>query len=460
MMRPITKFALEVSSLESLEHDLKRAIRAMVGVERRPAFLSVPKQLQTALINGKPTGPSKWTSKPPRILDEEACSTLAFTLRGTSRIAILAGNGVDLSDAAPDLAAFADRFDVPVATTLRAKGVLPENHRLSLGTFGYAGTRHATEALLHSELDVLIVIGSTLSQRDTLMWNESLHPRKRLVQIDIDPNSFGQNYTADTLVCSDAKRVLHWLMEDETAIAALEAGQDARRTWYEEVRKSERVYDGHNTGSDNTPIHPARVIAELRKAAPDDAVILVDSGAHRAFAGQYWEARHPRHYLTSTTMAPMGWAIPAALGAKMARPKKPTVVVTGDGCMLMHGIEIQSAAHHGEAIVFVVMNNHALGNVYLRARKQSKSAADLVLLSEHDWAGFAKSLGADGVVVSKPDDLAAAFSQAFAANGPFLVDVRCDPEASTPVEPWVEAKQEEAQREEEEHAWLEDHYGS
>ena len=272
--------------------------------------------------------------------------------------------------------------------------------------------------------------------------------KKKLIQVDIDPTSFGQNYEVDTIVCSDIRTVLEWLLTKNDGVATALAGTaDARAAWMQEVRSLPRFYDGDNRDSDAMPIHPARIVAELRKAAPRDTVMLVDSGAHRAFTGHYWESYAPRQYLTATTLAPMGWAIPAALGAKLARSDLPTAVVTGDGCMLMHGIEIQTAAHHGVPIVFVVFNNHALGNVYLRARNQSESAAKLTLLGDHDWVGFARSLGADGVRVETPGDLASAFERAFAATGPFLVDVRCDPEATTPVTPWNEAKQE----------WMDDH---
>jgi acetolactate synthase-1/2/3 large subunit len=139
-------------------------------------------------------------------------------------------------------------------------------------------------------------------------------------------------------------------------------------------------------------------------------------------------------------MAPMGWAIPAAIGAKLARPELPCAVVTGDGCMLMHGIEIQTAARHGLAIVYVVINNGALGNVYLRAKQMSPAAAALSLLRTHDWVQFARSLGADGTVVEQPGDLVAAYEQAFRSGGTFIVDVRCDKDATTPVGPWNRAK--------------------
>ena len=179
------------------------------------------------------------------------------------------------------------------------------------------------------------------------------------------------------------------------------------------------------------PATPCRCIrpgwsAELRRAMPRDTVLVVDSGAHRAFCGHYWEAYEPRSYISATNLGPMGWAIPAGIGAKAARPERPLVVVTGDGCMLMHGMEIQTAARYGIPAIFVVINNGALGNVWLRARKEGPGPMALTELPVHDWAGFARSLGLQAATVHQPEELAPAFAEALKAGAPFLVDVRCD----------------------------------
>ena len=115
--------------------------------------------------------------------------------------------------------------------------------------------------------------------------------------------------------------------------------------------------------------------------------------------------------------------------------------------MLMHGIELQTAAHHNLPLVIVVINNSALGNVYLRAKEASESAGNLTRLSTHNWVQFAQALGGDGVVVESPDQLPQAFDRAFQATGPFVVDARCDPNFETPITPWEQAKQE----------WVDDH---
>jgi acetolactate synthase-1/2/3 large subunit len=131
----------------------------------------------------------------------------------------------------------------------------------------------------------------------------------------------------------------------------------------------------------------------------------------------------------------MGWAIPAAIGAKLARPDLPCVAITGDGCMLMHGMEIQTAAHRNLDIIFLVSNNSALGNVWLRAH-DTASGRGITELTTHDWVGFAKSLGADGERVDDPADLIGAYTRAFAATGPYVLDIRTDRTATTPITPW------------------------
>ena len=144
---------------------------------------------------------------------------------------------------------------------------------------------------------------------------------------------------------------------------------------------------------------------------PRDGIVLVDSGAHRAFAGHYWTAYEPRTYISATNLGPMGWAIPAAVGVQCAQPKRRVAVITGDGCMHMHGMEVQTAARYGLPIIYIVLNNQALGNVWLRAHQQGALPAELTTIPDHDWAGFARALGAKGITVEDPAALAATFGK-------------------------------------------------
>jgi acetolactate synthase I/II/III large subunit len=169
------------------------------------------------------------------------------------------------------------------------------------------------------------------------------------------------------------------LMHERAAALArpLAAGEARRREWLSAIKAQPRLHDVENLRRSTTPIHPAAAIAALRKALPRDGIVLVDSGAHRAFAGHYWSAYAPRTYISATNLGPMGWAIPAAVGVQCARPDRRVAVITGDGCMQMHGIEVQTAARYRLPIVYVVINNSALGNVWLRARQYGALPAEL-----------------------------------------------------------------------------------
>ena len=449
VLRPVTVASLAVESCHLVHHHLRSALTRMLAGGRGPAHLSLPTDIQKADVKA-PWTPLDASLYEPRHLDRGAVERVWQILAPVdasfrpSRIAVLAGAGIEKSGAAAELRTFAERFDVPVATTLRAKGALPEDHPLSLGIFGYAGHRHAIEAILSREVEVLLVLGSGLSQRDTLYWDQKMLPSRALIHVDIDTSVPGRTWPAEVPVAGDCGEFLRGLMQwRPEQIAALEQTRAARQAWLAKIRASgSRYYDQENTTSAAVPIHPARVAAEMRKAMPRETVLVVDSGAHRAFFGHYWEAYEPRGYISATNLGPMGWAIPAGVGAKLARPERPTVVITGDGCMLMHGLEIQTAARFGAAVIFVVINNSALGNVWLRARQLGPGPMALTELPTHDWAAIARGLGLQAATVTNPGELTPAFKAALAAKGPYLLDIKCERAAATPVTPYSQAKKE------------------
>jgi acetolactate synthase I/II/III large subunit len=446
LLRPLTVSSLEVENVHLFDHHLRSSLTRMLAGGQGPVHLSVPLDVQRGKVHAtwEALDPSLYS---PGFVDSGAVERVWEILlpeggKCPSRIVALAGAGVEKSDAAGDLVSFAERYEIPVATTLRAKGAFPEDHRLSLGVFGYAGHRHAIETILSDEVEVLLVLGSGLNQRDTLYWDRKMLPSRALVHVDIDPEVPGRTLHTEVPVVGDCGCFLDGMLKAKES-SGLEATREERSAWLEKIHSSgPRHYDPANTESDAVPLHPARVVAELRNAMPRDAVLLVDSGAHRAFCGHYWEAYEPRSYISATNLGPMGWAIPAAIGAKAARPERPLAVVTGDGCMMMHGMEIQTAARYGIAVIFVVFNNSALGNVWLRAHELGPGPAALTEIPTHDWAGFARSLGLQSATVQTPQQLAPAFGDALEAAAPYLLDIRCDRSFATPVNPFSEAKKE------------------
>lgn len=241
-------------------------------------------------------------------------------------------------------------------------------------------------------------------------------------------------------VVGDVSVYLNWLLENSLTLrSTLDSTREYRKKWISEVKAGSRFQDAENCESSAVPIHPARVASELRKVLPRDGIVVIDSGAHRAFSGHYRESYEPLTYISATNLGPIGWAIPAANGIQCALPNKKVAVITGDGCMHMHGLVIATAARYRLPIVYVVINNAALGNVWLRAHKSGPIPDALTSLPDIDWAGFSRSLGGHGITVSNPKDLTQAFDAAFKNSLPTVIDVKTDKKFPTPVKEWTEA---------------------
>jgi acetolactate synthase-1/2/3 large subunit len=439
MFDALTGFSHEVPTAAVLPQFLRDAYRAMLGEARRPVHLALPLDVQTSDVAGWHDG---WlpNPQPARVLDSEAFDHwTAAILPEAAHLAILAGWGAVESEAWPELREIAERFSIPVATTYRAKGVFPEDHPLSLGVFGYAGNPPAEACLTDSTLDALCVLGSSLNQRDTLGWDARLQPRGGVAQVDRSAAMLGKNFPVAHPIVGDARTALRHLLASESACASLESTRGAREPWARAFLSRGRYFDESTRDSDKLPLHPARVVRGLRNALPRDAALLVDSGAHRAFAGHHFPVYEPRRFFSATGIGPMGWAIAAAHGVACALPGVPIATVTGDGCMLQNGLEIATSARYQLRILFVVMNNAALGNVYLRAKRRSVGAASFTRLRENDWAAFADSLGVPGRRVRTPLEADTAFSEFVACSGPMLVDAIVDREAPTPLAAWIDA---------------------
>lgn len=439
IMRPVSRLSQEITHADLVTHDLRSAMRAMLGIPRGVAHLCIPADVMDSSID-RPYVPLAEAVYHPRSLDAAAFDRFWEYARGAVKIAILAGRGVEASQAAQDLIAVAERYDIPVMTTMGGKGVYPETHRTSLGYFGFSGTRHAIETVFADEIDVLLVLGTSLNQYDSFHWTRHLKPKKAFIQVDLNPQSMGRSYRPDVEVFGDCKAALQRLLNASPEHQAiLDVTRDARRKWLEGIRATPRCYNEADLDSEAVPIHPARIVRDLRRTMPDETILLNDGGAHAFFTMHYWQTRRPGQHMLAMGIGAMGWAIPAAIGVHLARPDARVVVVTGDGCMGMHGMELKTASRYKIPIIVVVFNNAAHGNVYLRVKRLAPEAAHLTELPQYDWAALAASLGVPGVMVERPDQLVGAFEQALAAKGPFLVDVRCDRDAATPSGPWSEA---------------------
>jgi acetolactate synthase-1/2/3 large subunit len=443
VMKPLTRLSMTIASARNLNHWLRHALTAMWAQPRGPVHLSLTHDVITGDCAADYATVSDYFNAMAPLSRPAAQAALNLLGKAAGpKIAFLVGAGVEHDSAAAPLRAIAEHWSIPVATTLRAKGVFPEDHDLSFGVFGYAGTRHATAAILKDPADVLIVLGSGLNERDTMHWTlrGRTAGKTTIIHVNTDMDELTTHGGPTHVVPGSCGAFLDLMQQEAEAIAStMTAAQALRKAWLTKIKQGPRLYDVENCSNSATPIHPAAAIAALRKVYPRDGIVLIDSGAHRAFAGHYWTSYEPRTYISATNLGPMGWAIPAAVGVQCARPDRRVAVITGDGCMHMHGLEVQTAARYRLPIIYVVLNNGALGNVWLRAHQAGPLPAELTSIPDHDWAGFARSLGAQGFTVTDPARLDETFEQALAAKSTVLIDVKTDKNCPTPVYDFIAA---------------------
>lgn len=429
LLSRITSQSMRIGTFSNFNFNMRTLLRKMwTPASRGPVHLSVPLNIMQGDVDKFEHLTISDSLKRPKIMDYEAFQKIPEIVAGSSKVAIICGAGVSDQSTSKKLVELADKFNIGVITTLAAKGSFPENHPLSLGTFGWAGNRTAIDTILSEDLEVLIVLGSKMNMQDTLFWHERLGRLKALIQVDLNENSIGHHFPTHHPIVSDSGVFIEKLTQElDKRKDQLETSMGERRQWYDSIiGKGSKFYDEDNGILDIDPIHPARVITELREVMPKETILTVDNGAHSFFTSHYWQSYEPRTFLSALRyVGAMGWAIPAGIGAAFAKPDYKSVVVTGDGCMLMHGMEVQTAVRYNLPVVFVVMNNSAFGNPYLRAQKVGPEAAKLQKLPEHDFAGLGKSLGAVGLTVTRPDEIRGTLERAKNINKTVVVDVKC-----------------------------------
>jgi acetolactate synthase-1/2/3 large subunit len=273
-----------------------------------------------------------------------------------------------------------------------------------------------------------------------MQWDTRMLPSAAMIHVDVDPLLIGRTWPSEIPVVANPAVVLERLAGlDDGAAAALDAGVTARQQFLADAREATPVhYDPEAMTTDAVPMNPGRVVTELRAAFPDDGILCVDSGAHRAFFAEYWTVRRPGTHFSLTNLGPMGGAVPLAIGVQLARPDQRVMVATGDGCMLMHGMEVHTAARERVPIIIALMDNQSYGNIWYRAHTLGEGPSHLTDIPGIDWVGFAHSMGAGGERVERAADIAAAVDRALAADGPYLLDLRTDKTVPTPIGAWRE----------------------
>ncbi|MBB2984705.1 acetolactate synthase-1/2/3 large subunit [Paraburkholderia tropica] len=435
VVRGLIGSAVELKNKENLRAEMRRALGGLNWMRRTQSFFTIPVDIQKQdvlpdqqISRHMPDQHDSNASGAPA--NSEALEALCEQyLLKSKKVAFLIGSRGNDARTAQFLLQVAEKFCIPIATTLSGKGAFPETHALSLGVYGFAAHSRAVRMINSDELDVLVVFGSDLNQRDSMNWTEKLSAGKELIIFDDSFDAPAMGNVASKNIFSGIRAAFRFLSQtDTTREADFSAAFNRRKAWIAEIGQIP-LYDpqfeqqGKRGSADELSLHPGDVIKRLCHILPKDSNIVVDSGAHRIFMAHYWISSGVGNYFSSSALAPMGWAIAAGIGVKLAVPERPCVVVTGDGCMLMHGMEIQTAARYGVKILYVILNNSAHGAIHLDAISNGSVPEQFSELPCYSWTAFAASLGVPARRVDRLDDLEYAVSEAARMNGPFLLEV-------------------------------------
>jgi acetolactate synthase-1/2/3 large subunit len=434
----VTKFSSPVESAAELPRLLRFAWSAALSGTPRPAHLDLAglqgEVIEQQRIAEPPVIDAEGRTLPPHrpAADQRDVERAAAALTAARRVAIIAGEGALASNAGPELLALAEALAAPVATALGARGIIPTRHRLSAGVPGSYSAPPANR-IVHGA-DLVLYVGCDTGDQVTLNWTVPASGTK-IVQIDIDPLELGRSYPNTTGVLGDPKAVLASL------VAAV--GRPARDPGFAE-EAARLVADWRATmaplcESEARPIRVERLCAEVTRALPQDAILLADTGYSGIWTGTMIELNGAgQSYLRAA--GSLGWAFPAALGAKCAAGVRPVVCFTGDGGFYYHLAELETARRRGIAVTVIVNNNSGFGQNLTGARRALGNGPgtidDLVLFGPTDFAAVARSFGVRGIRVEQAGEIAPALAAAIGAAEPVVVDVVTDIEPRAP-EPWA-----------------------
>lgn len=420
VLAPVCKWTGRLPNPSKIPELVQRAFQFATSGRPGPAVIELPEDMFKASFDAAtPKVDSRFGAIPAHRPwpDPDAVRAAIEILNTAKRPVMLVGGGARLSNAGAQVVALAERLSLPVASSLSGKGVMPESHPLSLGVMGaLAGTTTAQK--LVEQADIVLTVGFKFGQNPTYRWTL---PRQdqRIIQIDIDEAEIGKIVPAQVGMVADARAGLEALL----AACTMERSSDAIRAQIAALKAEWRTQiDG--AACAEKPIKPQQVAQVLNELAGEDSVLVCDASFASGWGGTYFEARDNRRAIFPRGMSGLGWGLPAAIGAQIARPKSQVIALVGDGA-LSYGLgEMATLAQEGLNVTVVVLNNSAMGWIKWEQAAYWNGQFESTDLIKVDFAQVAQGLGCTGISVSEPTDLRDALSNALAFSGPTVVDVR------------------------------------
>jgi len=442
---PVTKHNWLITDAQDIPRIVREAFHIATTGRPGPVLVDVPKDIvdpknpRSAMDWYWPTDEEVQQGlpgyRPQTAGDPKAIGAAARLILESERPVIYAGGGILKAQASAALKELVELTGIHVVTTLMARGAFPDDHPLCLGMPGMHGNYTAVTAM--QKADLLIALGSRFDDRVTGKVG-GFAPDAKIVHVDIDPAELGKVRRPDAAIVGDCRLVIEELVK---AVRELGAQPD-RSAWKSRISGWQETYPltYEQNFDEGGPLKPQYVLEHLRDSTPDDTVVVSGVGQHQMWTSQYWKFNHPNTWVNSGGLGTMGFAVPAAIGAKVGRPDRMVWAVDGDGCFQMTAQELVTASSERIPIKVAILNNAYLGMVRQWQEMFYEERYSEVYLSPDlpDYKLWAESMGCVGMRVEHPEEVQSAIDKANEIDDrPVVIDFRTD--SSEKVYPMVPA---------------------
>ena len=410
LFAPISQYSTQIMDPETIPEVVRKAFKQAIAEKPGVSFIALPENIAGSDIEGKE--PLKVQAATTPGAPESKIEQAAETISNAEHPVIMAGNGVIRSRGTAQLQAFAEKLQIPVATTFMAKGTIPFSHPLSLGTVGLQA--HDYVSCGFDRADVIICVGYDMVEYHPYLWHPEKHAQ--ILHIDETPAEVDEHYMLAAGVIGD-------IGESLQRIAQVARPQEEPKLG--ELRDLIRQEHSEHAENPAFPMVPQRILWDLRQVLEPEDIVISDVGAHKMWTARLYQAERPNTCIISNGFASMGIGVPGAIAAKLVHPERTAVTITGDAGFLMNCQEIETALRIGTPMIVLIWNDSEYGLIRWHQLRQFGRPSHIDF-NNPDFVMFAESFGAKGYRVESADELVPTLEQAIADDTVVIIDCPVD----------------------------------
>lgn len=411
LFEPISKYSIQIREPEIIPEIIRKAFKSAEAEKPGGSFIDVPENIAAMQLSVEKE-PLKVQRAQAPVPPHDKILQAAEVINNARFPLVMAGNGVIRSGASDDLVKFAEKLNLPVATTFMAKGVIPFSHDLSLGTVGLQAKDYI--ACGFDRADVIICIGYDMVEYHPYLWHKD--KGKKIIHIDMNAAEVDEHYIVECGVIGDIGSALKAIASETRRVDDNSLG-NLRETIVEELSA--------NANDDSFPLKPQRIIWDLRQALDAEDIVISDVGAHKMWMARMYQAERPNTCIISNGFASMGIGVPGAIAAKLAKPDVTALTVTGDAGFMMNSQEIETALRFNIPIIILIWTDSEYGLIKWHQLRRFGRDTN-ISFSNPDFVQYAESFGAKGYRIDKAEDLIPTIKQAKLDNTVVVIDCPVD----------------------------------